>query len=407
MGGEGREGPRTSLTCDEEGTKMALDLAHRLLAIRTNMLASPFPATDETIGLLKTLYSKEEAWLVGLMPNAPATAKRVASLQRKDPETVERMLLDLSERGLVFEYTKRAEQKFMIMVGTMLISAQYKRGDDGPLKRKIAKMNATAYKRKELLEGQMEKMGASWNRIIPVEKTISSEQNVLKYENARELIKGAQRFAIGSCMCRKEKHLAGEEVCDNPVDICMFFDFLADYLIRHNFCKEVDRDTMLRQLDVAEEHNLVHMTDNAQQDYLTLCHCCGCCCAALGALNSVDHKLRPPVSSLVIEWNRENCTHCGECAQACQVKAVSWNEKIIRYSPERCIGSGLCVRACPNEALSLVPRQDWVEPNLTYGDMVSDMMTRRIKANIRLPLKKLPGQRRTAREINKIFSSST
>jgi hypothetical protein len=37
---------------------------------------------------------------------------------------------------------------------------------------------------------------------------------------------------------------------------------------------------------------------------------------------------------------------------------------------------------------------------------MSDMMTRRIKANIRLPLKKLPGQGRTAREINKIFSSS-
>lgn len=386
---------------------MALDLAYRLLAIRMSMLASPFPATHETIALLKTLYSKEEAWLVGLMPNAPATAKRVASLQRKDPETVERMLLDLSERGLVFDYIKGGEQKFMIMLGITLISVQYKLGEDGPLKRKIARMNATAYKRKQLLEREMEKMDASWYRIVPIDKAISSEQNVLQYEDAREMIKGAKRFAIGSCNCRKEKHLTGEKVCDNPVDICMYFDFAADYFIRHDFCKEVDRDTMFLKLDEAEEHNLVHMTDNAQQGYLILCHCCGCCCGVLAALNSVDHKLRPPVSSLVTAWNRENCTHCGECAQVCQVKAISWIDNTITFSPKRCIGCGLCVRACPNDALSLVPRQDWVEPNLTYGDMMSDMMTRRIKANIRLPLKKLPGQGRTAKQLDKIFSSSS
>jgi NAD-dependent dihydropyrimidine dehydrogenase PreA subunit len=386
---------------------MALDLAHRLLAIRMSMLPLPFPATHETIALLKTLYSKEEAWLVGLMPNAPATAKRIASLQRKDPETVERMLLDLSERGLVFDYTKRGEQKFGIQFGESLISTQYKLGEDSPLKRKIARMNVSAYKRKELIEGELERMGAFWTRILPVEKAISSEQKVFQYEDAREMIRGARRFAIGSCVCRKEKHLAGEKVCNNPVDICMFFDFLADYMIRHDFCKEVDQDTMLHQLDEAEKHNLAHMTDNAQQNYLTLCHCCGCCCAAFGALNSVKHKVRPPVSSLVKEWNGEKCTHCGECAEACQVKAVSLIDKTLRYSLERCIGCGLCVRACPNEAVSLVPRQDWVEPNLTYGDMMSDMMTRRIRANIRLPLKKLPGQGRTAREINKIFSSNT
>jgi len=386
---------------------MALDLAYRLLAMRMSMLASPFPATHETIALLKTLYSREEAGLVGLMPNSPATAKRIASLQRKAPEAVERMLLDLSERGLVFDYTKRGEQKFMIMLGVTLLSAQYKLGEDGPLKRKVARMNATAYKRKDLFEREMEKVGASWNRIIPIEKAISSEQKVFQYEDAREMIKGARRFAIGSCNCRKEKHLAGEKVCNNPLDICMFFDFAADYFIRHDFCKEVDQDTMLRKLDEAEKHNLVHMTDNAQEGYLTLCHCCGCCCGVLGMLNSVDHQVRPPVSSLVIEWKGEICTHCGECVQACQVKAVSWIDEVKRYSPERCIGCGLCVRACPNEALSLVSRQDWIEPNLTYGDMMSDMMTRRITANIRLPLKKLPGQGRTAREINKIFSSSS
>ena len=214
--GESREDPRTKLVCDKEGTRMGLDLAHRLLAMRMNMSASPFPATHETIALLKTLYSKEEAWLVGLMPNSPATAKRIASLQRKDRETVEGMLLDLSERGLVFDYTKRGEERFMMMQGITLLSAQYKLGEDGPLKRKIARMNATAYKRKQLSEREMEKMGASWNRIIPVEKAISSEQKVYDYEDARQMINSARRFAVGSCHCRKEKRLAGEKALQQP-----------------------------------------------------------------------------------------------------------------------------------------------------------------------------------------------
>lgn len=38
------------------------------------------------------------------------------------------------------------------------------------------------------------------------------------------MIKSTRRFAIGSCNCRKEKRPAGEKACNNPVDICMFFD---------------------------------------------------------------------------------------------------------------------------------------------------------------------------------------
>ena len=64
---------------------MALDLAHRLLALRFNMIYTPVPIIPEFIDILKILYTTEEAWLVGLMPPGFASAKTIARLQRKDP----------------------------------------------------------------------------------------------------------------------------------------------------------------------------------------------------------------------------------------------------------------------------------------------------------------------------------
>ena len=65
----------------------------------------------------------------------------------------------------------------------------------------------------------------------------------------------------------------------------MSFDFPADFVIRSKVGVEVDMDTMFRKLDLAAEHNLVHMVDNAQKGFSFMCHCCGCCCGLLTSLN--------------------------------------------------------------------------------------------------------------------------
>ena len=63
---------------------MALDLAHRLLAYRFNMSYVPVPIVPEFIDMLKTLYTKDEAWIAALMPPTFTSARTIAKLQRKD-----------------------------------------------------------------------------------------------------------------------------------------------------------------------------------------------------------------------------------------------------------------------------------------------------------------------------------
>ncbi len=76
--------------------------------------------------------------------------------------------------------------------------------------------------------------------------------------------------------------------------------------------------------------------------------------------------------------------------------------KVTIYSENRCVGCDECIDVCPRGALLLVPRSNWEEPAGTLGDMVADMMARRVKAGLLLPVKKLPGHKKIAQMVNDI-----
>lgn len=384
---------------------MAMDLAHRLLAFRFNMTYVPVPIIPEFITMLKLLYTKEEAWLAAFMPPAFASAKTVARLQRKDTATVEKMLKGMIDKRLLIEYTDRGIQKFSLPPFVPGVAEfQLMSGEITPQLIEFTKKFHGAFSSKQnvFLE-KLGEMGSSFARVIPVNQSISSAQNILVYEDARAIIRGAKKFAISHCYCRMAKDVLEEKSCSAPREICMAFDFPADFLIRNKIGKEVDCDTMLRKLDLAEEHHLVHVTDNAQSGFSFMCHCCGCCCGFLTSLNV--YNIRPPIvmSSWVIQRDSEACDHCGKCTRVCQLGALSWVNKNTLYNEKRCIGCGVCVGVCPNDALTLVARPNWEEPSPTYGDMMVDMMTQRLRAGLMLPIKKLPGHKFMAKWANDIL----
>ena len=384
---------------------MALDLAHRLLAFRFNMTYVPVPIIPEFITMLKLLYTKEEAWLAAFMPPAFASAKTVARLQRKDTATVEKMLKGMIDKRLLIEYTDRGIQKFSLPPFVPGVAEfQLMSGEITPQLIEFTKKFHGAFSSKQnvFLE-KLGEMGSSFARVIPVNQSVSSARNILVYEDARAIIRGAKKFAISHCYCRMAKDVLEEKSCSAPREICMAFDFPADFLIRNKIGKEVDCDAMLRKLDLAEEHHLVHVTDNAQSGFSFMCHCCGCCCGFLTSLNV--YNIRPPVvmSSWVIQRDSEACDHCGKCTRVCQLGALSWVNKNTLYNEKRCIGCGVCVGVCPNDALTLVARPNWEEPSPTYGDMMVDMMTQRLRAGLMLPIKKLPGHKFMAKWANDIL----
>ena len=50
--------------------------------------------------------------------------------------------------------------------------------------------------------------------------------------------------------------------------------------------------------------------------------------------------------------DKEKCTGCGICVDACAQEAISLND-IAEVDPDKCTDCGTCVEECPNKALSV------------------------------------------------------
>jgi ferredoxin len=56
---------------------------------------------------------------------------------------------------------------------------------------------------------------------------------------------------------------------------------------------------------------------------------------------------------LVTNIDKETCTGCGACADACVCGAIQIENGIARVSEEDCIGCGVCVGECPLGAIEM------------------------------------------------------
>ena len=55
---------------------------------------------------------------------------------------------------------------------------------------------------------------------------------------------------------------------------------------------------------------------------------------------------------MVAKIDKEKCTSCGTCVDACPVEAIKMKEK-AEVDEETCIDCGTCVDECPEGAISL------------------------------------------------------
>lgn len=51
--------------------------------------------------------------------------------------------------------------------------------------------------------------------------------------------------------------------------------------------------------------------------------------------------------------DKESCTACGACADACPNNCYDIEDVAVLARPDDCTECGICVDECPNEAISL------------------------------------------------------
>ena len=345
------------------------------LGERINRNAARMPLIPEVIGFLEGIFSEEQAELAAGLPIGAHTLKALAKELNRDAAKLHDMLEQMADEGLIFvSRTDTSENEYSLPpFAPGLIEFQFMKGEETPEARKradlVLKMNQALaalgdsfFKKPELAN---EKLGRPGLRTLAVEEELPHNAEIATWEQITNFLDKETSFAVGTCTCRQEAKFEGHacEIDGVPMEACIYFGKVADYMIDRKFGKRYSREDIIKLLKTSEQCGLIHNVNNFLGDNIVLCNCCGCCCNFLKRMRQYRGLKQVLTSNFVIKADEESCTACGICVDLCQMDALTLDDDRITVTPEYCLGCGNCAAQCPSESLTLHRSADYQPPN--------------------------------------------
>ncbi len=328
----------------------------RALAERLDKNPVGAPPNETLMRILHIMYTEQEAAVGSKFPFGFTTLDRLAALTGLAAADLAPLLDSMASKGLVVDMPRRDRALYSLsplIIGFFEYTFM-RTGGSLPLgeladlfERYHAEQNVAA-----------EFFGAD-TKLIQTLAYESAMQDitteVLDYEKASAVIRAAGQGALSMCYCRHQASHLGK-ACGAPIDdVCTSLGPAAEWLVRRGFARPAGTDELLRVLDRTEALGLVHLADNVANNPAFICHCCGCCCWALRAVN--EHGvLSVHPSNFLARIDAAICNGCGACAQRCHVKAAACDAGAATIDADRCLGCGACVKTCPQGAITLARR---------------------------------------------------
>ncbi|MBP7738569.1 MAG: 4Fe-4S binding protein [Spirochaetes bacterium] len=330
---------------------MADDVYYRLRDILDKM-PNGYPSTDDglEIKILKKIFTEEEAEVATKMRMKFETAEAMAARTGLDVEYLKKMLPQMANNGQIFGVTIGGAKIYKLAPFVFgVYEWQVYRLD-----RELVDL-CEEYFERGFGEYFWSKTPAL-TKVVPVEQEIPAGSVVEPYESITGLIEKAKSWAVGDCICKKEKMILGEK-CDNPMEVCMALSPIENMFEGYFWGRPITKEEAYAVLKKAEDSGLVHMISNTKEGHIFICNCCGCCCGILRGVNQLglDSAMARSNYRAVVDENL--CTACGACRDRCQVKGVIEIGGTAMIS-DRCIGCGLCVSSCPLEAIKMTRKED-------------------------------------------------
>jgi len=191
---------------------------YKKLGEKIDNLTVKAPWNDAVYNIFKTLYTQDEAEVIVKIPYVLSSFNRIQKITKIEPTKLRKILEGLCVKGLVIDIW--ANNTYNYMISPMLVGVfeftmmrnnpdlnskewaklfhQYLQGNGGPL----------------YAENSKERHKVSFARTLPHEGTILDEDHVevLDYEKATSIIESFNKFSIGLCSCRHEKHHVDEKM---------------------------------------------------------------------------------------------------------------------------------------------------------------------------------------------------
>lgn len=280
------------------------------------------------------------------------------AVSRKELEDI---LDRLEKRGLLYSgETDSGKRGYALhQLGYGFPQTFFWKGEESPHARRMAGLVAKYSSREVIREGYSHSGEPKPYRYVPIESSLEAGMQAVYPHHALEsVINQAERIAVGHCPCRMIFRLNGR-TCEHPVEVCLKFNRLADYVIEKELAREVDKGEAEEIIRKAEDEGLVHFVDNAASEIQHCCNCCGCACWHLGNIRRRKIARDTLMETYFIrETIKEDCDGCGLCEEICPVEAVKMKEKQPLIEEEWCIGCGVCATCCPNGAALVRIRSD-------------------------------------------------
>lgn len=301
--------------------------------------------------IFEKIATPDEADLLLALPGTAATA---AQSLGKDAGSVQEMLDLLFRKGLVFKKPTPEGTLYRMSRDLMQFHDASILWPEAPreyLDIWQEYMETEWLEFSELVSKMLPKPVA---RIVPVSESVDTRQQVLAFEDVREIIEAETPIAVANCTCRLTAHK-----CDRPVEICLQVGKAGEYTIERGSGREIDKEEALRLLRQAEEAGLIHVTMNRTSGFHFICNCCNDCCMTFPLLIERRLSLCDP-SRFAASIDAEVCEGCGSCLERCYFGALNLDEEagVSVVDSEACMGCGLCQVVCPSGALSLVQVRD-------------------------------------------------
>lgn len=293
--------------------------------------------------ILARLMSEKEAETMSALPGTPHSLAEALS---RPVEPLAAELHDLYLRGLVFigEHTPEGSRYDLVDAGRFMDSVLF-----DPRADQLGQAYFDLWKEFAHKELWPATGNESWNfRILPLGEAVRPESRILPHEEASQIVAGARRIAVQQCPCRKR-----DRNCDNPVETCLSFNELADYVLYRGAGREVDAGEALSILKHCAELGLVHQTVNTDQVDV-VCNCCDCCCGILTPLLTYGMDKVTARSRFRAAVELEMCIDCLDCVEHCLFGALKDVDGHLQPAPDNCYGCGQCVTVCPASAINLV-----------------------------------------------------